>query len=699
MRQKQWVALLLTAALLTASGCASGSADALDRAAVILEAGSGYDLTFSQRDLDPGYAAEEEIVYIQLADDKTTISAGASAVAENGAVINGSGAAYADGVLQITKEGTYVLSGSLTNGQILVTLDDTEKAQLVLDGVTVACENNAALVIEEGDKVFITLAEGAENRLESGDTYSQEAIDDGVNGTVFSRADLVFNGTGSLTVQAPYDHGIVSKDDLKITGGNYTIKAGGDGLHGKDCIKIAAGTFHIVAEEDGIQSDNDKDEGKGFVYIAGGDFNINAAGDGIVAAQFLQTEGGSFAITTGGGSENSEQHQEENVQPHRDFRGSEPPTSGAEGPEGPEPPNGGKVGSPPPVNLDEGDSLGAPPVLPQEELASLESDGSAADDDGAETVSRKGVKCDGSMVLTGGQFTIDAADDSVHANGDIAVTGASLQLSAGDDGIHADGILAVSGGGVHINRSYEGLEGDIVAISGGNISIVSSDDGINAANGDSAPGQQVGGDSLLIEISGGTVMIDAGGDGVDSNGNLSVSGGLLLINGTVSMGDSALDYEGEGMISGGTVVAVGAKEMATNFSAASGQASLLYNFPQSLEAGNAVTLCDAEDNVVLSFIPTKAYSSAVLSSPLLRQGETYRLYSGGSVAGMDENGFADSGTLTNGTLVEEITFTDALTTSGVGGRGDRGVFGGGPGKTGGPGQGGEKPGRGGNEKK
>lgn len=702
MRRKKSMILLLTAGLLAVSGCAASGAEASDRTAAILEMGKEYDFSFSERDLDPSYE-EEGVTYIQLADDKTTISTSAGAVAENGAVINGSGAAYADGVLQITKEGTYLLSGSLSNGQILVTLDDTEKAQLVLDGVTVACENNAALVIEEGDKVFITLAEGSENRLESGDTYSQEAIDDGVNGTIFSRADLVFNGTGSLTVQAPYDHAIASKDDLKITGGDYTIKANGDGLHGKDCVKIAAGKFHIVAEGDGIQSDNDTDEGRGFVYIAGGDFNINAEGDGIVAAQFLQTDGGSFAITTGGGSENGEQHQEENNQLHRDFRGTEPPTSGAEGPEGPEPPNGDR-GTRPDRKPDGADNNnGEPPAKPDgEPPALLQGESSQPIEQQTNAVnetaenngpSQKGVKCDGSMALIGGQFTIDAADDSVHANGDIAVTGASLQLSTGDDGIHADGTLAVSGGGVYITQSYEGLEGNIVAISGGNISIVSSDDGINGANGDSTPGQQVDGDGLLIEITGGTVIIDAEGDGLDSNGTLSVTGGMVLVNGSVFGDNSALDYEKTGTISGGTVVAVGAKEMSVNFSAASGQASLLYNFPQSYEAGTTVTLCNSADQVILSFTPTKAYSSAVLSSPALKQGGTYRLYIGGSIAEADENGFADSGTLTGGTLVEEITLTDAITTSGVGGRGDSGGFGGGPGR------GSEKPNRSGNESK
>ena len=243
---------------------------------------SGLDLEFTARDLDVGY---EETTATKIRLEGTT------------AVVDGTGASWEDGMIRIEKEGTYVISGTLDDGEIVVQAEDTEKVQIVLNGASVTCADHAALYIPSADKVFVTLADGTENRLSSGETYQLGEEDSNVDGVIFSRADLTLNGTGSLTVEAAYKHAVVSKDDLVITGGTYVISApNGHGLQGKDCVKIADGTFTLNVGKDGIQSDNEEDENRGFVYLAGGTFSIHAGDDAVHAEKQLIVEDGVIGI-------------------------------------------------------------------------------------------------------------------------------------------------------------------------------------------------------------------------------------------------------------------------------------------------------------------------------------------------------------------------------------------------------------------
>ena len=205
--------------------------------------------------------SDQDASYDEASATRITLS-------DEGIAIDGTGATADGSVLTISAEGTYILSGALSNGRIVVSCTDGEKVQLVLSGVDIHCEDYAALYVEEADKVFVTLAEGTENTLSDGAEYALEDGDN-VDATVFSRADITFNGAGTLAVTGNYNHAIVSKDDLAVTGGTYTITAVGHGLNGKDCVKISGGTFSIDAGSDGIQSDNDEDAGRGYVYITG----------------------------------------------------------------------------------------------------------------------------------------------------------------------------------------------------------------------------------------------------------------------------------------------------------------------------------------------------------------------------------------------------------------------------------------------
>lgn len=244
---------------------------------------SGVDTSdlFSNRDLAGTYD-ESEAISITL--NGTSASCDSSTVTIDGNTIT------------ITDEGIYVLSGTLTDGMIIVDAEDTDKVQLVLNGVDITSSTSAAIYVRQAKKVFVTLPEGTENKLANGGSYV--AIDDNnIDAVIFSKEDLTLNGTGSLTITAPVGHGVVTKDNLVVTGGTYTINAEKHGLSGKDSISISDGTFIITCGEDAIHGDNDNDSAKGFVYIEGGDFTISAGDDGIHSSSALIIVDGTINIT------------------------------------------------------------------------------------------------------------------------------------------------------------------------------------------------------------------------------------------------------------------------------------------------------------------------------------------------------------------------------------------------------------------
>lgn len=608
---KKHLAILTVAILVMLAGCGSGeeASDQTTKASSSVNAISAdeIDTSVSKTDQDASYD-ESSATKISLSGSSASIS--------------GDGASEKDGTITIQQEGTYVVTGTLNDGQIIVQAADTHKVHIVLKGASIYCADHAALFIKQADKVFLTLADGSENTLGSGSSYHLSDEDSNVDGVIFSRADLTLNGSGKLTVNAKYKHAIVSKDDLIVTGGAYAITAGnGGGLYGKDCVKITNGTFTIQSGTDGIQASNVEQADRGYVYISGGALNITAGTDGIQADTVLRIDGGTFQITSGGGSANASTDQ----------KGNENPGWGMWGP-----------GS-------------------KEKTAKTEDPTDTSD-------SAKGLKAGVSLSVRGGTFTIDSSDDSVHCNGTVTITGGTFALSSGDDGVHAGDALLIQNGTIAISQSYEGLEGLNVTISGGKIQLTASDDGINSAGGsDTAdqgrPGQNqfnVSEDSdLFIKMIGGSVTVDAGGDGLDSNGNLIIEGGSVLVSGSANNGNGALDYEGTAKITGGTVVAAGMSGMAQGFSDSSSQYSILHNFSTTLSESDAITLKDSDGNTLVTYTPAKAYQSVVVSCPDMEKGQTY--------------------TLSAGSQSEALTLSSVVTSNGTGGMG-----GGMNGKMGGP---------------
>ncbi|MBQ3591659.1 MAG: carbohydrate-binding domain-containing protein, partial [Clostridia bacterium] len=447
-----------------------------------------------------------------------------------------------ENTVSILAEGTYLLTGTLSDGMILVDAPDAD-VRLILADADVTHTTGAALYIREAKNVYLTLEAGSENRLAAAGEFEQ--IDtSNIDGALFSKSDLICGGTGSLTVTSASGHGIVSKDDLEFVDGRYTVEAAGQGIAGKDSVTILDGTFMLTAGKDGIHSEQEDTE-KGNVRLEGGTYTIRAAGDGISASGTLSVSGGTYDIFTGNGSASVTHAGEENWMgggrmPERTGRGDMP--GGMEMPDGIVPggmpgemgipermepgempgemvmPDGmepgempGGMGIPGGMIPDGRGGFGGQNIQDAVPEGSTVKDGAAAGTTAVD--SSKGLKAGKALVVSGGTFVMDTADDALHSNGDLSVAEGTFTLASGDDGFHGDGHVEISGGTIAITKSYEGIEGHTIHIAGGEITLQAEDDGMNAAGGNDGSGNM------------GFFGMDA--FAADENAGITISGGTL----------------------------------------------------------------------------------------------------------------------------------------------------------------------------
>ena len=256
------------------------------------------------------YSGSAYFTQNDLAGEWTTDGATVITLKGESATVSGGGAYAYNGDVVITGAGRYVLSGTLTDGSVIVDVKNSSKVWLLFDGVDISCSDDACLRIDNADKVFLTLAAGSANRLTSGESYSQTALDDGTDGAIFAHDDLTINGSGALTVTAGYKHGISANDDLIITGGTITVTAPKNALKGNDSVAIADGNITLTAGKDAIKADNAEDADKGYIYIAGGQLDITAGDDAIQGQQDVTITGGSIRVSVEGKTVNSKGTQD-----------------------------------------------------------------------------------------------------------------------------------------------------------------------------------------------------------------------------------------------------------------------------------------------------------------------------------------------------------------------------------------------------
>lgn len=428
----------------------------------------------------------------------------------------------------------------------------------------------------------MTLEGGTVNRLHD-ETSSLDDEGDEISAALFSRADLVINGEGTLTVEANANDGITSKDTLKIAGGTLNVNAVDDGIVGKDCVMIDGGNLQVTSSGDGIKSTS-TGAGEGYVYVSGGTLNIVSDNDGMQSETGVRIEGGTLSITTCGGSAAAEPRTEQFMRGGFD----------------------------------------------------------QAETEDESTVSTKGIKSP-HIDISGGVVTLDNLDDSLHADDMLYISGGTINISSGDDAMHSDGAILITGGDILISQSYEGLEAASIEITGGHVDITASDDGINGSGGMDGSGESspMGRDRFdadtgeSIVISGGDVTVSAQGDGIDANGSLHISGGTLQVNGPESGGNGIFDANGDFVVSGGTVWGIGNSGMMVTPSQSSSQNTITVS-GASYAGKSQIEIRDASGTVLGTSIAVKSFSTVIFSGADIQLGQTYSVYVNGELMGSVE---------------------------------------------------------------
>ena len=280
--------LVILAAILSLSLIACASENVSDNSTAPAESSKAAEQsTVSDVSNAPETSAEEQ----QGDEFFSKFDLNASETGDNAKTVTMSGTTFeCDGaksekIFNITSEGTYIFSGEMTNGQIIVEVDKAEKVRIVLNGASIHCTASAPIWVKSADKVSVTLASGTVNKLTDGGKYTYDNADEEPNACLFSKDDLTINGSGTLTVTTKANNGICSKDDLKVVGATLVISAKNNGIKGNDSVTIRGGKITISQCDDGIKTTNEDDEGKGFVRIENGDVTIHSSDDAIQATQ------------------------------------------------------------------------------------------------------------------------------------------------------------------------------------------------------------------------------------------------------------------------------------------------------------------------------------------------------------------------------------------------------------------------------
>ena len=441
-----------------------------------------------------------------ISEENTETSEAVNSVqaAENSIVFSEDGivSSYTEGVtidgtaLTITSSGEYTITGTCSEGSITVS-KGLQEVILTLEYLSLSSSETAPITIGKNSEVTI-INEGASTITDAEDIANEDSSDfEGSAIKVKSGATLTLEGSGTL-----YIDGSDCKNGIKGAS-ESTIIVDSEDL-----------TLNVFAANNGIACDNE-------VIINNGIVNVTAGNDGIKSEPDEDDTNSLGAITIYDGI----------------------------------------------ITIDaQGDGIQATGDITIHDgtFVITTYDGHTNIDDLDEDASAKGIKSDANIVISGGDFLIDACEDAIHADGNITITDGIFDIYAGDDAIHADYVLTLGEGEIgpiiNIYSAVEGLEGASVIIQDGSYYIMTSDDGINAANSDLSDYPYV------IEISGGDIFVDANGDGLDSNGSIYISDGTIIVYGAAQGENSAADYgdnpSDEFVISGGTVLLVGQNQMA-----------------------------------------------------------------------------------------------------------------------------------------
>lgn len=556
-----------------------------------------------------------------------------------------------------TTEINYVLSGSTTNGSLKIYSD--YKFGLGFNGISIISTDGPALNIQSGKKVTITQVGGTSNRLVDSQTYTAYNDED-MKGAFFSEGQLNFEGSGSLQVLGRYKHAICSDDYIRVKSGSITVLgAASDAIHAKDYFRMDGGTLNLKASSDGI------DCGEGYILIYAGDITIKSADDGIVASYEDTDTSIDSSITISGGTFNITTTGQKGAGIKSDI-GAVSVTGGTF--------NIATLGE-----AGKAFNTGGNMTIGGGEFTLTTSGDAFYDTDDQDISSPAGIKCDGVLTINKGTINITstgAGGKGISVDGDLVINDGEITVSTSGDmfkygsddtaakAIKSDANVTVNGGTIVIKTTKEEAEGleskDTLIINGGTIEIEAYDDCINASN--------------HIEINGGNIYCySTTNDGIDSNGTLTITGGVIISSGTTSP-EEGIDCDNNTFkVTGGIIIGTGGATSSPTANYCT-QRSVIYGTTGT--ADQFIHIEGSDGTSVLTYKTPRTYSQMTLlfSSPDLASNITYTIYKGGSVSGGSNfHGLYTGATYTKGSSATTFTPSSMVTTIGTssGGQGGR----------------------------
>lgn len=532
----------------------------------------------------------------------------------------------------------YVLNGTTTDGSFKVYSE--KKFKLSLSGVSILNPVGAAINIQSSKRVFVVCTDGTTNTLTDGSSYTSATDSEDMKACFFSEGQLIFSGGGLLTVTGNYKHAITSDDYVRFRSGcNITVAAAKkDGIHTNDAVIIGGGVLNISSTEDAIQCE------EGGITMTGGFVKVSTTANkahGLKSAQDVLISGGAIQAEVAGAAS-------------------------------------------------KGISCDGNLTFSGGKLTALTSQTALYEDN--DLSSCAGIKCDGNMLVTGGEIAIQStggAGKGINCDGSVTISDGTVKvittgpqctynrLSSSAKGIKADGALTIDGGTVLVKATGgEGSEGieskSVLTVNNGMVAALCYDDCMNASNS--------------IVINGGNIYCySSGNDGIDSNGTLTITGGVVVSSGTTVPEDGLDCDQNTFKITGGIVLGIGGGT-STPTSSVCTQRSVIYGGSGS--NGQYLNIRSTDGTDILTYQIPRAYSqmTVLFSSPNLTSGGSYIISKGGTVTGGSEFfGLYTGATYSGGTQADSFTASSMVTQVGSTSGGGGGGGGGRPGGGGGPG--------------
>lgn len=671
---KSCVAAVILAMCLMTSGCGSQNYTTNNK-----NTDTTVTSSITAQDTNVTHADDADNYKTEITGEFSITSTDGSTITQNDSVytITQAGEYTVTGLLS---EGQIVVNAD-DNAEITIVLNGTSITYS--NGSPIYIKNADNVKIKSEENTYNCIVDARTEAYDNSDNSSSE----NGNAAIYAACDLKLVGKGALSVTGNYNNGIQSKDDISIKNVTIKVNAVNNAIKGNDEVAIESGEIIAISRKgDGIKTSNSslstKGKQKGNVIISGGNIDIYAACDGIDAAYGVDVSGdGNLNIYTDTYSDYSEAVAADNSGSSASSSGFSisNPDSSASNPGSSNqnqgsssksssnatmmtytttantdnqnnssvgtPPdmnnaqNNGNMGNPPDMNNSSSNSGNNPDMKGNFSGRNRAANGmpgnNSLGNSSKKSYSTKGIKAESEINISGAAINISSTDDGIHANSDsgvletgedgkgiISISGGTITISTGDDGIHADKELNITDGYINVLTSYEGLEAITINISGGQSFVYAADDGINACTGD-------GTSTPLINITGGYVDVTTGSgdtDGIDSNGNYTQSGGMVLVKGGSSSGQvsGSIDVDGNITITSGTCVALGGIcETPVNSVNAYVFSSVSFN-------AGSYSVKDSSGNEIISFTLNNSYSNGWICTSALTTNTEYTLYCDGS---------------------------------------------------------------------